>query len=79
MFVGFFFNNLISGCFSLTFFLKLAVKAVPYHSDFFKLLGSDGSIPSNNAVIKDMKQFSQALYQIITVLNEFYQSHGLSI
>ena len=53
------------------------MKAVPYYNDFIKLLGSDGTVPSNEAVIKDMKQFSLALGHMMTVLNQFYQKYEL--
>ena len=56
---------------------QLAVKAVPYRQDFLVILGSDGSLEGEEAVVADMLAFSHSLGQINIILNQFYQKHGL--
>lgn len=58
---------------------QLAVKAVPYYHDFLKLLGSNGTLESNEIVLDDMKVFSKALGSIIDILNQFYQKYQLDL
>ena len=54
------------------------MKAVPYHNDFLKCLGSDGSADGDEQVIQDMAQFAGNLGVIVTLINLFYQQHNLN-
>ncbi len=56
---------------------QLAVKAVPYRQDFLVVLGSDGSLEGEEAVIADMLSFAHSLGQINNILNGFYQKQNL--
>lgn len=59
--------------------MQLAMKAVPYHKDFLKYLGSDGSAGGDDQVIQDMAQFADSLEVIVTIINLFYQQHNLDV
>lgn len=59
--------------------MQLAMKAVPYHKDFLKYLGSDGSAGGDDQVIQDMAQFADSLEVIVTIINLFYQHHNLDV
>ena len=53
------------------------MKAVPYHKDFLKYLGSDGTAGGDDQVTQDMAQFSSSLGVLVTIINLFYQEHNL--
>ena len=57
--------------------MQLAMKAVPYHCDFLKLLGSLGTDEGERQVIADMAVFAASLGEIVHILNQFYQQHNL--
>ena len=59
--------------------MQLAMKAVPYHVDFLKYLGSDGTAGGDDQVIQDMAQFADSLEVIVTIINLFYQQHNLDL
>ena len=59
--------------------MQLAMKAVPYHKDFLKYLGSDGTAGGDDQVIQDMAQFADNLEVIVTIINLFYQQHNLEL
>ena len=56
---------------------QLAMKAVPYHKDFLKYLGSDGTADGDDQVTQDMAQFADSLGVLVTIINVFYQEHNL--
>ena len=58
-------------------YMQLAMKAVPYHKDFLKYLGSNGTAGGDDQVIQDMAQFADSLGVIITLITLFYQQHNL--
>ena len=53
------------------------MKAVPYHKDFLKYLGSDGTAGGDDQVTQDMAQFSSSLGVLVTIINLLYQEHNL--
>ncbi len=53
------------------------MKAVPYHRDFLRVLGSLGTDEGEQQVTADMAAFSASLREIVLILNTFYQKHGL--
>ena len=53
------------------------MKAVPYHKDFLKYLGSDGTVDGDEQVTQDMAQFADNLGVLVTIINLFYQEHNL--
>lgn len=56
----------------------LAVKAVPYRSDFLTSLGStEKSIAPHKDVIRDMKLCVEGLSRVTNILNQFYRKHKL--
>lgn len=57
--------------------VQLAMKAVPYHKDFLKVLGSLGTDEGERQVIADMAVFAASLGEIVLILNQFYSKHGL--
>ena len=57
--------------------LQLAMKAVPYHKDFLKLLGSLMTDEGERQVTADMAVFAASLGEIVLILNQFYQEHNL--
>lgn len=57
--------------------LQIAAKAVPYHADFMKLLGSDGTPEYDQAVLDDMSLLSKSLEKLTTILKETYELYEL--
>ena len=56
---------------------QLAMKAVPYHRDFLRVLGSLGTEEGERQVTADMAAFAASLGEIVLILNHFYQHHNL--
>ena len=57
--------------------LQLAMKAVPYHKDFLKYLGSDGTAGGDDQVTEDMARFAESLGVLVNIINALYQEHNL--
>ena len=57
--------------------VQLAMKAVPYHKDFLKYLGSDGTAGGDDQVTQDMAQFADSLGILVTIITLLYQEHNL--
>lgn len=53
------------------------MKAVPYHKDFLKYLGSNGTVDGDDQVTLDMAQFAESLGVLVNIINAFYQEHSL--
>lgn len=53
------------------------MKAVPYHKDFLKLLGSLTTDEGERQVTADMAVFAASLGEIVLILNQFYREHNL--
>lgn len=63
--------------FLLWLLLQIAAKAVPYHANFMKLLGSDGTPEYDQAVLDDMSLLSKSLEKLTTILKETYELYEL--
>ena len=78
---GVYYKKLLIHClarhFLLRLLLQIAAKAVPYHADFTKLLGSDGTPEYDQAVLKDMSLLSESLEKLTTILKETYELYEL--
>ena len=53
------------------------MKAVPYHKDFLRVLGSLGTDEGERQVTADMAVFAASLGEIVLILNQFYAVHKL--
>ena len=53
------------------------MKAVPYHRDFLRVLGSLETDEGERQVTADMAVFAASLGEIVQILNKFYQGHHL--
>lgn len=56
---------------------NLAMRAVPYHKDFLKVLGSLGTEEGERQVTADMAAFAASLGEIVLILNQFYHKYNL--
>lgn len=64
-------------CDALPLNLQLAMRAVPYHKDFLKVLGSLGTDEGERQVTADMAVFAASLGEIVLILNQFYHRCNL--
>jgi hypothetical protein len=55
------------------------MRAVPYHKDFLKVLGSLGTDEGERQVTADMAVFAASLGEIVHILNQFYHQHNLEL
>jgi len=53
------------------------MKAVPYHQELLRLLGSLETAEGERQVLLDMAVFAASLKELVTILNDFYQQHQL--
>lgn len=61
---------------TLTF--QLAVKAVPYRSDFLTSLGTtEQGLAPHKDVIRDMKVCVEGLTRVTNIINQLYRKHKL--
>ena len=64
-----------------SFYLQVAVKALPYHSVFLSLLSPEGRKSDDRAfvecVMMDMESFVTAIEVIIKILNDFFKANNL--